>query len=290
MEIKINKWLYNIIYIIIYCFISFTLIALLFNINDLYYIHSIFHWFFARIIMYILITLLLITIILFCSCDLESNYSFKKLCKFLVKKYDCEISNNYFILKIEKMKTKKIIYCIISVILLMFLVGRCSSIYNGCVNVYNKSAIYQNQYKQKEFERKSFYDKLWKVYSQKMDLTIKNKETFIEVTKIIMENRADGKNVAWKWLQENQNIPYEEFTKFYSDLSIYIEEQREEYFKLEKDIQNIANSNNVLLDTFPNVLYNKMLKCQKINYECGFTSDKTDNVFKSKKENINENN
>ena len=34
----------------------------------------------------------------------------------------------------------------------------------------------------------------------------------------------------------------------------------------------------------------KMLKCQKINYECGFTSDKTDNVFKSKKENINENN
>ncbi len=101
-----------------------------------------------------------------------------------------------------------------------------------------------------------------------------------------MENRRDGQNVSWKWLHENQQIPYEEFTMFYKDLSVFIAEQRKEYFDIEKTCQQIANQNNTLLDTFPNNIYNRYLHQEKIVFEYGFLSDSTNNVFKSKVENL----
>lgn len=55
-----------------------------------------------------------------------------------------------------------------------------------------------------------FFDKLWKVYLQKYEICELNKNTFLEVTNMIMEGRHDGEQVTWKWLQENQNIPYSE--------------------------------------------------------------------------------
>ena len=106
------------------------------------------------------------------------------------------------------------------------------------------------------------------------------------VTKIIMENRKDGEKITWKWVQENQQIPYDEFTTFYADLSDFITKQREGYFKIEQVCQEIANKNNTLLDTFPNNIYNKVVGCDRIHFEYGFLSDSTENVFKSKKENL----
>ena len=157
---------------------------------------------------------------------------------------------------------------------------------SNCATLYNNSIIYHNNYIQKVQEKRGFYDKLWKTYLQKEKITNMNKDMFILVSKIIMENRKDGKNISWKWVRENQQIPYEEFTKFYVDLSNFIESQREAYFSIEKVCQGIANSNNTMLDTFPNNFYNKIVKCQKINFEYGFLSDSTDVVFKSKKENL----
>lgn len=57
---------------------------------------------------------------------------------------------------------------------------------------------------------------------------------------IHMEGRHDGAQVTWKWLQENQNIPYSEFTKFYGDLSGFVNGQREEYYKLEEACMETA--------------------------------------------------
>ena len=181
---------------------------------------------------------------------------------------------------------KKMFLWGVFIISMIYLFTGLYNIYNDTVNLYNTSKKYQNKYTQKVDEKKGFYDKLWKTYLQKDKITNVYKETFIEVTKIIMENRRDGKDVTWKWIQENQNIPYEEFTKFYADLSNFITEQREGYFNIEKECQLIANQNNTLLDTFPNNLYNKILNCQRIKFEYGFTSDSTETVFKTKKENI----
>lgn len=153
-------------------------------------------------------------------------------------------------------------------------------------DMYNKSKMYHNNYTQMVQEKAGFYDKLWKTYLAKEKITNINKETFLVVTKIIMENRKDGEKLTWKWVQENQQIPYEQFTIFYADLSDFITEQREGYFKIEQVCQQIANKNNTLLDTFPNNIYNKIVGCDRIHFEYGFLSDSTENVFKSKKENL----
>jgi len=169
----------------------------------------------------------------------------------------------------------------------------CFWIYKGTktaviqgADLFNTSKLYHNTYIQKVQEKKGFYDKMWKTYLAKDKITNINKETFIKVTKIIMENRRDGENVTWKWLQENQPITYSEFTKFYADLSDFITNQRAGYFDIEKQCQRIANYNNTMLDTFPNNIYNKVLGLDKISFEYGFTSDSTERVFTSGIENV----
>ena len=173
---------------------------------------------------------------------------------------------------------------ILAAVSIMLLIGLSGHVFRGSVFVYNSTKVYKNEYVKKVQEKVGFYDKMWKTYSQKDKISGINKEAFLEVTKVIFEARKDGEKTAWKWVSENQNVPYEEFTKFYADLSNFIETQRKEYFEIEKSCQNIANSNNTLLDTFPNNLYNKFLKCERINFEYGFTSDSTQNVFSRKKE------
>jgi len=181
---------------------------------------------------------------------------------------------------------KRPLFWILTIVFLFFgfKIGKIAV--NQSIAVYNKSKMCHNDYNKKVQEKKGFYDKLWKTYLAKEKITNVNKETFMAVTKLIMENRKDGDKLAWKWLQENQQIPYQEFTKFYEDLSVFITSQREGYFNIELICQDIANRNNTLLDTFPNNFYNKILKCKHIKFEYGFTSDSTETVFKNKKENI----
>ena len=154
------------------------------------------------------------------------------------------------------------------------------------IKLYNKNIEYTNQLDKQQYARKMFFDKLWKVYLQKYEICELNKNTFLEVTNMIMEGRHDGEQVTWKWLQENQNIPYSEFTKFYSDLSGFVNGQREEYYKLEEACMETVRQQNSMLDSFPNVMYNKVLGIQKLQYNPGFTSTHTEHVFKTKKEDI----
>ena len=189
-------------------------------------------------------------------------------------------------LKLFKMKKNKIILWSIIVLSILGLYKAIKPSISDSILIYNKSVQYKNLYKQKSDEKMGFYDKLWKVYLQKNQIAELNKDAFIEVTKIIMQGRADGDKVAWKWVQENQQIPYDQFTKFYADLSEFVFSQREAYFNIEKECMNIANQNNTMLDTFPNNIYNKVLKCEKINFKYSFTSKKTKEVFSSEEENI----
>lgn len=147
-------------------------------------------------------------------------------------------------------------------------------------NLYNQTTVYKNQFEQKMKERLGFFDKLWETYDTKTSLTLQNKETFIEVAKIIMENRRDGANLSWKWLTENQKIPFEEFTVFYKDLSSYIETQRSGYQNLEMQCLQIATSHNILIKTYPSKLYNVILNIKPLEFEYGYLNEKTKNTFK----------
>ena len=154
------------------------------------------------------------------------------------------------------------------------------------IEVYNTSVVYNKAYDKAVQARIGFYDNLWKTYLQKEKITNLNRETFLEVTKTIMENRKDGSSIAWKWVQENQQIPYDEFTSFYKDLSNFIETKRDDYYKLEMQTQDIVNAHNMLIDTFPNNLYNKILGRKPLVFNYGLLSDSTKAVFKSGVENI----
>jgi hypothetical protein len=167
-------------------------------------------------------------------------------------------------------------------IALLFVIG-VSKVYKDSKVIYNQTVVYQNDYKQVAQEKETYYDNMWKSYKFKDNILKDNKATFIEVTKIIMEARSGYKDskVTWKWVNENQNIPFEEFSKFYSDLSAFVESQRAGYLKLELKSQAIANSNNTLLEILPNNIYNIFLKREKIEYKPGFTSTKTSEVFKT---------
>lgn len=187
---------------------------------------------------------------------------------------------------IKPIRWKRWVFFTILFIFLIQVIRLGKTIYSQSVFLYNTNKKYTNTYQQKVEEKQGFYDKLWKTYLQKEKITGINKDVFVQVTKIIMENRKDGEKVTWKWLQENQQIPYDEFTKFYADLSNFIETQREAYFSIEKTCQLIANENNTMIDTFPNNIYNHFLKIPKINFQYGFLSDSTSNVFSTRKENL----
>lgn len=175
---------------------------------------------------------------------------------------------------------------LITLVLLIIIIVNGVKIFNHTASLYNTSKSYHHKYNQVTKARLGYYDNMWKTYDIKDGIATINKDVFVQVTKIIMENRGDGKNITWKWLQENQQIDYSEFTKFYEDLTTYVESKREGYYALELQCQQIAMSNNVLLDTFPNNFYNKIINCEKIEYNYGFLSDSTNIVFSNKVENL----
>lgn len=171
---------------------------------------------------------------------------------------------------------------IITILILIILYTSFASPIKTMKEMYNRNIEYKNQYDKVSYERKSFFDKMWKTYLQKNNICELNKNAFIQVTQIIMDGRHDGESVAWKWVQENQNIPYSQFTTMYFDLSTFVHEQRESYYRLEVQAMDIVRNNNTMLDTFPNNVYNKFLNIEHMQFEQGFTSTYTEEVFNSK--------
>lgn len=153
-------------------------------------------------------------------------------------------------------------------------------------NIYNQNVTYNKQYTQLTQSLSGLYDVTWKTFSQKQKIADSTFKKGTELVKIVFENRKDGQNIAWKWVTENQPVPYGEFMSFYKELSSYIESKRMEFYSIELQRQAIVARQNILLDTFPNNLYNKLLKLKHIEYEYSVLSDSTNQVFNTKKENL----
>jgi hypothetical protein len=179
-------------------------------------------------------------------------------------------------------KFKKYLGFSIGILLGIVLINVSTTLFKGSTKMYNTSKVCQNLYQKKVQEKAGFYEMLWQTYLQKEKITNINKEAFMQATQLIMENRRDGQSVTWKWLQENQPIDYNTFSQFYADLSAFIADKREGYFNIEKECQLLAAQNNMLLDTFPNNFYNKILNCERIQFEYGYLSDSTKQMFKIK--------
>ena len=169
------------------------------------------------------------------------------------------------------------------IFILLFVVGiiysSIASLYTSFTGVYNQSTGYKLEYKALEQNQVTTYDNYYLAFKEKTTITNLNKETFLTVTSIIMSERTDGPNVAWKWSHENQNIPYEEFTVFYKELSTFITARFAENSAIENKKQDIAKNHNLLLTTFPGVIYNHFLHLPLLEYKEGFVSADTKLLF-----------
>ncbi len=176
-----------------------------------------------------------------------------------------------------KLKTK--ILLIVGVIIMATLLGAIGDVYKSSVGLYNTSVGIKLDYQQKEQELVSFYDAKYLTYVKKENIVNLNKDVFIAVTSLIMSNRKDGEALVWKWVQENQQIPYEEFTLFYKDLSNFVESQYGGVFEIEKQKQLLANQHNKMITTYPNNIYNSFLKIPPLKYNYGYISESTRKLF-----------
>lgn len=177
-----------------------------------------------------------------------------------------------------KLKTKLTI--LVSIILLIGLTNIIRSVYDGSVGLFNTTTVYRLDYQRKSQEIVSFYDAKYLAFSKKENIANINKDAFVLVTSIIMDNRRDGEQLAWKWVHENQHIPYEEFTIFYKELSAFVDEQYGGLFELEKQRQAIVNEHNKLISIYPNNIFNSFFVHEPLMvYKHSVLSDSTRKLF-----------
>lgn len=166
---------------------------------------------------------------------------------------------------------------IVGIIVIILLVTKTIS---PLVTIYNSTTELRLSYNKEVQTQLTNYDGYYLAFIDKQDNATVNKETFLEVTNIIMSARKDGQNLAWKWNTENQNIPYSEFSDFYKELSSFISVRYQDNMIIERNKQDIVQKHNTLLITFPGNIYNKLLGIKQLKYKFGYVSKKTMNRFK----------
>jgi len=169
---------------------------------------------------------------------------------------------------------------ILSIIIIPVLVG-----IGYFVSVSNREVELKNVFNQKINERTSFYDKMWKVLSQKSQIAVKNDSSFRQNINIIMAARKDADQVFMKWITEsNPNANYGEVASLYRDLSRSVEAEREGFFQEEKLIQDVKLQHDNLLNRFPSGIILSILGRKDLVYK-PITSDRTDEVMQAGKDN-----
>lgn len=189
----------------------------------------------------------------------------------------------YKIIKTKQftMNTKQIKNISIIAILSVILVYVGSSF----ISINNADKTLRNTFTQKMSERTTFYDKMWKIISQKSQIAVKNDSSFRNNIQIIMSGRKDGDAIMWKWVTEtNPNANYNEVSALYQDLSRTIEAERNGFFEQEKVLQSVKQQHDQIVDMFPGSVIMSILGRSKIDYT-PITSDVTEQVIKTGKDN-----
>ena len=160
------------------------------------------------------------------------------------------------------------------------------SIFSSVISTSNEEVGLRNQFKQKMDERTAFYDKMWKTISQKSQVAIKNDSSFVKNVNSIMAGRKDAPGIFMKWVQEtNPNANFDAVSALYADLSRTIEGQRDGFFMQEKSIQDIVLQHDNIMSKFPSgVILETFMGRTKLVYK-PITSDRTDNVIETGKDN-----
>jgi hypothetical protein len=149
----------------------------------------------------------------------------------------------------------------------------------------NKEVDLRTEFEMQMKNRTAFYDKMWKIIAQKGKIAVKNDSSFTRNITAIMEARKDGEQVMMKWVKEvNPNANFSEVSKLYAELSRTIESERNSFYERETTLSSIQREHSRFLRRFPNNFYNYFMGRKELEYK-PITSDRTDDVIKSGKDN-----
>lgn len=154
-----------------------------------------------------------------------------------------------------------------------------NTIINPSIDLHNQTTELRNSYEELTQKQVTNYDGYYLAFQDQFEMAHINKEIFLEATDIIMSNRKDGENVAWKWAQENQNIDFNTFSSFYRQLSQFIRERYQDNMIIEQQKQNTVKKYNTMLEVFPNNILNKIVKVKPLVYKRGYVSDEVKKKF-----------
>jgi hypothetical protein len=157
-------------------------------------------------------------------------------------------------------------------------------IFSSFVSFSNNEIELRSAFEQKMDERTAFYDKMYKVITQKTQIAVKNDQSFRDNINVIMQGRKDAEQVVFKWIQEsNPNANFEAVSSLYQELSRSVEAQREGFFTEEKVIQDIVRQHKNHIQKFPNSFYNAFFGRQPLEYK-PIQSSLTEEVMKTGKD------
>lgn len=192
----------------------------------------------------------------------------------------------YTILKLIKNKNLKMnTKQIKNIIIIAFLSVTLIYLGSAFISTNNTDKSLRNTFTAKISERTSFYDKMWKIISQKTQIAIKNDSSFQRIVNLQVSGQKNGENVMWAWVQQsNPTATFNEVSSLYKELGQAIEAERNGFFEQEKILQSIKLQHDNLCDMFPGSLIMSILGRDKLNYK-PITSDITENVINTGKDN-----
>lgn len=174
------------------------------------------------------------------------------------------------------MSTKKIIALVSSVIgvmVIIILFAMNISIENNEIDL-RETTVAQNK------RCETYFDKMWKILTQKAGVTIQYKDAFMEIYPKLIEGRySQGDGSLMKWIQES-NPDFD--TSLYKDLMKSIEIERTGFFNEQSILIDMQREHKVYLQKAPSRWFlDDNLKPVDIKV---ITSSRTDEVYRTGKE------
>ena len=143
------------------------------------------------------------------------------------------------------MNTKNIIRIAVAIIVVIFGIAGCGSY----VSYNNSEVALRNEVEANIQDLENVYDKMWKIISQKAQISQEYKSSFDEIYTHIMDSRYDkGDGTLMKWIQEsNPNFD----VSLYKDLAQSVEILRTEFANKQTTIIDKIREHKTMGETMP---------------------------------------
>lgn len=172
------------------------------------------------------------------------------------------------------MNTKSIIFSVVALLVIMsvsFAVG----MYWDCNN---RAMKYQNLAEAQRGRVEAIHDNMWKIISQKAQVSEKYRESFDSIYTHIIEGRySQGDGSLMKWITE-QNPQFD--SSLYQDIMDAIEVERKAFFNEQSKMLDIIRQHKDWCRVYPNKWFIKDEYAAEIEYTV-ISSEKTKDVMKT---------